>query len=49
MLICGKCPDSLSTVAQDLNRIRSEQLRLEILLHTKVSPPHLEKLNPIKP
>jgi hypothetical protein len=33
MLICGDCPDSLTTVAQSLNRIHAEQMR------TELSPP----------
>jgi len=32
LLICGECPDSLTTVAQGLNRMRSEQMRSEALL-----------------
>lgn len=30
ILICSECPDPLTTVAQGLNRIRSEQMRLEL-------------------
>jgi hypothetical protein len=29
LLICSDCPDPLTTVAQGLNRMRSEQIRLE--------------------
>jgi hypothetical protein len=37
ILICGECPDPLTTVAQGLNRIRAEQMRLDNLLHLEVS------------
>lgn len=30
MLICGDCPDSLTTVAQSLNRIHAEQIGTEL-------------------
>jgi hypothetical protein len=31
MLICGECSTPLTTVAQGLNRLRSEQMRSELL------------------
>jgi hypothetical protein len=37
ILICSACPDSLTSVAQRLNRIRSEQMRLELSARTEVS------------
>ena len=35
VLICGECPDSLTTVARNLNRLLSEQIRPSTL----ISPP----------
>jgi hypothetical protein len=40
ILICGKCPDPLTTVAQGLNRIRSEQMRPEPWQSGEASPPN---------
>lgn len=38
LLICGECPDSLTTVAQGLNRMRGEQMRSEALLRGAPTP-----------
>jgi len=38
LLICGECPDPLTTVAQGLNRIRAEQMRVDNLLHPEGPP-----------
>jgi hypothetical protein len=47
ILICGECPDPLTTVAQALNRMRAEQMRSEILLRTPPSSPSLETSSPL--
>jgi hypothetical protein len=38
ILICGDCPDPLTTIAQGLNRMRCEQMRSELLLRSEGSP-----------
>jgi hypothetical protein len=34
VLICGECPDSLTTVAQSLNRLLSQQMRPDVSIPT---------------
>jgi hypothetical protein len=34
VLICGECPDSLTTVARNLNRLLSEQMRSNTTIAT---------------
>jgi hypothetical protein len=46
ILICGECPHPLTTVAQDLNRLRSEQMRLEPLLRPDVSASTVSVVSP---
>lgn len=35
VLICGECPDSLTTVAQNLNRLLSQQMRPDFAIPTQ--------------
>jgi hypothetical protein len=44
LLICGECSDLLTTVAQELNRIRSAQMRLLIPFSSEPSPAIPESL-----
>lgn len=44
LLICGECPEPLTTVAQELNRMRSAQMRLPIPFSTEPNPPSPESL-----
>jgi hypothetical protein len=44
LLICGECPDPLTTVAQELNRMRSAQMRSSLLFTTEPTPPSPESL-----
>jgi hypothetical protein len=44
LLICGECPDPLTTVAQELNRMRSAQMRSPIPFNTEPNPPSPESL-----
>jgi len=34
VLICGECPDSLTNVARNLNRLLSEQIRPSVPIST---------------
>ena len=38
LLICGECPEPLTTVAQELNRMRSAQMRSLIPFSTEPNP-----------
>ena len=42
LLICGECCDRLTTVAQRLNRIRSDQIREELPSRTETPPAQTE-------
>jgi hypothetical protein len=42
LLICGECCDRLTTVAQRLNRMRSDQMRAELFSHTETPPAEIE-------
>ncbi|HEY4877808.1 MAG TPA: hypothetical protein VIH97_01665 [Candidatus Acidoferrales bacterium] len=44
LLICGECPEPLTTVAQELNRMRSAQMRFPIPFSTEPNPPSPESL-----
>jgi hypothetical protein len=45
ILICGECPDPLTTVAQNLNRFTSQQIRLQTLPLAGICPPKLDELS----
>jgi hypothetical protein len=45
LLICGECCDQLTTVAQRLNRIRSDQIRAEFPSRTETPPAQTEILS----
>ena len=45
ILICGECPDPLTTVAQNLNRFTSQQIRLQPPLPAEICPPKLDELS----
>jgi hypothetical protein len=52
VLICGECSDSLTTVARNLNRLLSEQMRSSVLIATPTTasvPALLEVPVPNKP
>ena len=38
LLICGECPEPLTTVAQELNRMRSAQMRSLIPFSVEPNP-----------
>jgi hypothetical protein len=44
LLICGQCPEPLTTVAQELNRMRSAQMRPAIPFNTEPNPPSPQSL-----
>jgi hypothetical protein len=44
ILICGECPDPLTTIAQGLNRMRGEQMRSELLLLCGQAPAGLREI-----
>lgn len=44
LLICGECPEPLTTVAQELNRMRSAQMRSLIPFSVEPNPPSPESL-----
>ena len=44
LLICGECPEPLTTVAQELNRMRSAQMRSLICFSVEPNPPSPESL-----
>ena len=44
LLICGECPDPLTTVAQELNRMRSTQMRPPLPFSIEPSPAILESV-----
>jgi hypothetical protein len=44
LLICGECPDPLTTVAQELNRMRASQMRPPIPFNIQPSPSIPESL-----
>jgi hypothetical protein len=50
ILICGECPDPLTTIAQGLNRMRGEQMRSELLLLGGQAPAGLREIaSPVEP